>query len=317
MRSFSTYCVSHPALTLLCTAALTACGGGGTSGELITALTTSEKAATAYSANAAVVASDASTAVDTSVQTAQAVVATQPPSVASVPVTCPGGGTALLTVTGGTPASVLNGQLETGEVYQLVFSACRGAAGAAAVNGTLAMTVQTASATDLAMALNTTDLAVALPRGTVKLTGSVNRQLTSTTTGSTTQLTSQLSTPSLTVATQFNARSSAFTLSAVNITRQITLQGGVVQSTSYSGTHSLAATLPNGAFSYSVSTQGNVLYSATGVPTSGTWSLALPNTLITTSVGNAQATITIDEAKDGTVDKTFVLPVTTMLDDAG
>jgi hypothetical protein len=45
--------------------------------------------------------------------------------------------------------------------------------------------------------------------------------------------------------------------------------------------------------------------------------LALPNTLITTSVGNAQATITIDEAKDGTVDKTFVLPVTTMLDDAG
>jgi hypothetical protein len=178
MRLPFTYRVPHHAATLLCTAALTACGGGGASGDLGAALATSEKAATAYSANAAVVASDASTAVDTSVQTAQAVVATQPSSVASVPVACPGGGTALLTVTGGTPAGVLNGQLETGEVYQLVFSACRGSAGAAVVNGTLAMTVQTASATALSLALDTGDLAVALPRGTVKLTGSVSRQLT-------------------------------------------------------------------------------------------------------------------------------------------
>ncbi len=316
MHSYSLCHLPSHAFTLLCAAALTACGGGG-GGETPATLATSEKAATEYSANSSVVANDATTAVDTSVQTAQAVVATQPPSVASVPVACPGGGTALLTVTGGTPTSVLNGVLETGEIYQLVYTNCRGAAGAAAVNGTLAMTVQSASATALSLSLGTTDLAVALPRGTVKLTGSVNRQLSNTTTGSTTQLAGQISTPSLSVATQFNARNSVFTLSNVNITRQATLQNNVLQSTSYSGTHTLSATLPNGAFSYTVSTQGNVNYSATGVPTSGAWSLALPNTLITTSVNSTQASITVDEGKDGTIDRSFVLPVITMLESAG
>jgi poly(3-hydroxybutyrate) depolymerase len=78
MRLSSTHRLSRPALSLLCTAALAACGGGGVDGvgdEIVAALATSEKAATAYSANAAVVASDNSAPVDTSAQTAQAVVA--------------------------------------------------------------------------------------------------------------------------------------------------------------------------------------------------------------------------------------------------
>jgi hypothetical protein len=316
MRSFSACCLPRHAVTLLCTAALTACGGGG-GGGIVAALATTEQAAASYSANSSTIASDTSTALDTSVQTAQAVVATQPSSVASVPVACPGGGTALLTITGGTAASVVNGVLDTGEVYQLVFTSCRGAVGAAAVTGTLSMTVQTASATALALALNTADLAVALPRGLVKLNGSVNRQLSSTTTGGATQFTSQLSIPSISVATQFNARSSVFTLSDVNIARQVTTLNGLPQSTSYNGTHTLAATLPNGAFSFTVSTQGNVSYSASGVPISGAWTLALPNTQITTSVNNVQATITIDEGKDGSIDKTFVTPVTTLMEDVG
>jgi hypothetical protein len=316
MCSFSAYRLPHHAISLLCIAALTACGGGG-GGGIVAALATTEQAAASYSANSSVIASDTSTAVDTSVQTAQAVVATQPSSVASVPVACPGGGTALLTITGGTAASVVNGVLDTGEVYQLVFTSCRGALGAAAVTGTLSMTVQTASATTLALALNTSDLAVALPRGSVKLNGSISRQLTSTGAGGATQFTSQLSIPSISVATQFNARSSVFTLSDVNITRQVTTLNGLLQSTSYNGTHTLAATLPNGAFSFTVSTQGNVSYSASGVPTSGAWTLTLPNTQIATSVNNAQATITIDEGKDGSIDKTFVTPVATLMEDVG
>jgi hypothetical protein len=243
----------------------------------------------------------------------------QPAAVASVPVACAGGGTATLSITGGTAASVLNGQFDAGEVYQLVFANCRSAFGAVNVNGALALTVQAASATELALALAVTDLAVTLPRGTVTLAGSSTRQLSAATlAGGATQWTSRFTSPGVTLATQYNnGRSSVFTLSGVDITHQSTWLSGVLQSSSINGTHTLAATLPNRSFSHTVTTQGDVIYSAIGVPVSGVWTITLPRTLITVSVANATATITVDDGKDGTIDRTFTVPVARLQSEAG
>lgn len=327
------------ALTLLCIATLTACGGGGSDAGTTTAATSADDA-TAYAANATLMNENATSALDASVLAAQAVVTTQavsaagspdtnalatpstesarPAAVASVPVACAGGGSATLTITGGTSLSVLNGQLDTGEVYQLSFAACRGAAGAASINGSLAMTVQTATATELSLALVASDLAVALPQGGVTLAGSATRQVSAATLANgTTQLTSRFTSPGVTLSTRFNSRSSVFTLSAVDVTRQSLWSLGLPLSSTVNGTHTLAATLPNGAFNYTVSTQGSVSYSTAGVPTAGAWTVTLPQTLIGVTVANATATITVDDAKDGTIDRTVTVPVARLQTDAG
>jgi hypothetical protein len=320
-------------LTLLCAAALTACGGGGSDGR---DGGTSADAATGYSANGTLISNDATDVLDTSVQTAQAVVSAQAAAasaggrataqsataaatgVTNTLVNCAGGGTATLTITGGTAASQLNGQLDTGEVYQLVYAGCRRATGVAALTGTLTMTVVSATATELSLTHETTGLTATLPRGTVTLSGSTAHSLSSTAgANGATVVTNHFSTPSLTLATQFNARQSTFTLSAVDITRTSTWLNGVPQGSSMNGTHTLSATLPNGAFSYTVATQGDVTYSAAGVPTSGAWSITLPRTLVTVTIGTGSATITVDDGKDGTIDRTFTIPVANLPPAAG
>ena len=329
----------HPTfgLTLLCAAALAACGGGGSdSGS--TATTADE--ATAYAANATLMAGDASTALDAGVLAAQSVVTAhaaalsesdratalaasggemaRPAAVTSVQVPCGGGGTATLSITGGTAQSVLNGQFDTGEVYQLVYANCRGVFGAVSLNGTLTLTVQNATATDLSLGLVVNNLVATLPRGSVTLAGSTTRELSiSTVAGGATQLTGRFASPSLTLTTQYNTRTSVFALTAVDITRQGTWLNGILQSSSINGSYTLAATLPNGSFNYTVATQGGVNYSASGVPTSGSWTITLPKTLIGVTVANATATITIDDGKDGTIDRTIIVPVARLQSDAG
>lgn len=322
------------ALTTLCATLLAACGGGGSSSDGSTdASGISADTATTYAANATIVAGDATSALDTSAVTAQAVITAQatvtaasmqealairPAAVTNVPVACPGGGNAALTISGGSAASVLNGKLDTGEVYQIVFADCRSAAGAASVNGTLVMTVDAVTATSLALLMVATNLGIALPNGSVVLSGSTTRQVSSTVDASgATQLSSHVTTPGLTLATRYNARSSTFALSAVDVTRQITWVNGLPQSSSMSGTHTLAATLVNGAFTCTVSTQGSVSYSAAGIPTAGTWAVSLPTTNVGVSVGNAVATITVDDGKNGTIDRTFTVPVGRLQTEAG
>jgi hypothetical protein len=325
-------------LTLLCAAALTACGGGGDPGSDDSAA----DADTAAAANAALVAGDATAALDTAVLAAQAVVSTQAAStaagnptatalsaageapgvqataVADVAVACPGGGSAMLTITGGSAASLLNGQFDAGEVYTLVYADCRGALGAAALNGTLGLAVQAAGATELALDLTANSLSVALPRGSVTLTGSSSHALSSSTgANGTTLLSSRFTSPGLTLATRFNARSSSFTLSAVDIARQSTWLNGVLQSSSIDGTHTLSATLVNGAFSYTVATQGGVSYSETGTPVSGAWTITLPVKQVNVSVSGGTATIEVDDGKDGTIDRTFIVTVGRLESEAG
>ncbi|NKI95174.1 hypothetical protein [Rhizobacter sp. SG703] len=308
---------------------LAACGGGGSDAadEVLDADT-----ATSYGANAALLSGDAATALDTSVLAAQSVVATQATvaaaheaaqrvsasAVTNLTVDCAGGGTALLTIAGGSAGSVLNGQLDTGEVYTLAFMDCRGAAGAAVVNGALELTVLEATAGTLSVTTEATGLSVALPRGSASLNGITTRSVSSTTDGNgTTQLTSHFTSPSLALTTHYNGRTGNFTLSAADITRQATLVNGVLQASSINGTHTLSATLPSGSSSYTVATQGSATYDAAGLPTGGAWTITLPRVAVGLSIADALATITVDQGKDGTIDRRVTVPVSRLASDAG
>lgn len=319
-------------------ALLAACGGGG--GDPGGSVNLDDVATAA--ANGTLIASDASTALDSGVLTAQAVIAAQAGVAAvgpdrsaalaagrngqaalaavliNVPVVCTGGGTATVSLSGGTPAGLLNGQFDSGEVYAVAFTDCRSASGAAIVNGGLGLTVLAATATSTTLQITATQLAVALPRGTVTINGSLTRRISTTGgSGGSTTVASHDTATSLNVGTQFNARSGSFTLSALDITRQATWLAGVPQGSSLSGTHTLSATLPGGSFSHTVATQGSVSYGANGLPVSGAWALTLPGVFVGVTVATPVVTITIDEGRDGTIDRSFTIPVGRLQADAG
>jgi hypothetical protein len=315
------------AVSLLGAGLLTACGGGGDAGSGSAAI--DDATATTYAANATQIGSDAMTAADAGVLAAQAMISAgagmsasderamalgagaTPLAATSRP--CPGGGSATVSITGGTPASQVNGKLDTGEVYQVSFAACTGAAGMAQLDGTLAMTVQSATGDSangtLALSTTATGLTLALPRGGATLDGSTQRQYSvNTDSDGTVHLSSHFVSTGLTLATHYNARSSSFTLSNADILRTATVVGGALQSSTIDGHHTLSGTLPNASFSYSVATSGGVTYAANGTPASGMWTVTLPRQIITITVGNGIATIAIDFGKDGTIDRTFTVP---------
>ena len=326
------------ALSTLVAALLGACGGGGDSATPATADAIDDPTATLYAADATQIGSDALTTADSAVLAAQAMLgagagvssvdghatiesAGVSPQVSSTRA-CPAGGTVTVSITGGTTASQLNGKLDAGEVYSVAFAACSGAAGIGQLDGSMAMTVLSASGDSangaLSVALTATRLALALPRGGATLDGSLTRSFSVSTAGDgSVHLTSHYTTTSLTLATHYNARSSSFVLSNADITRTATLVGGVLQSSGVTGTHTIVATLPNTSFGYTVATTGGATYAADGTPTAGLWTITLPNTILTISIGGTTATVALDRGKDGTIDHSFTVPVAQLVAQAG
>jgi len=314
------------AASIALVAALAACGGG--SGSSTASTTTPSTAATSQmaettSANAADIPSSATSASGTTVATAQAVVAagaatvTVSGSTASSTVNCPGGGTAVYTVTGASLAEITNGTLDTGENYSLTFTDCQGELGAASVTGTMTLDVVAASSNSVTVDTATNGVVVTLPHGTVTLNGSSTIVKTVSTSGSTVTTTMQWTTPSYSVATAFNARNSTFSMTNVDITATETVTSGVLTGTTYDGTSTLSATLPNGAFSITLATEGATSYDSTGTPISGTWTLTLPNNAITLTIADGTATISVDYGADGTIDKTYTYTIASLVGDAG
>jgi hypothetical protein len=308
---------------LMCAAAMVACGGGGSDNP---ADVTSLDTATRYAANASEIGADAVIALDAGVLATQVVTAVQA-STAAVPgdlarslaaapqpavdvvVNCPSGGTALLSLSGGTPSTQINGSFDTGEVYQLTFTHCMTSTGGAALDGALTVTVQSATATGQTLTLSATALSATVPGGSVSLTGSATQIQTTTEASGTSVATRQFTSPSLTLATQFNGRTGSFTASAVDLTRTLTSVAGVQQSSSLRGTHTLTTTLAGATLSYTVATQGSVSYSVAGQPVAGAWTLTLSRTLVAVTVGGGEVVITVDDGKDGTIDRTVTLPL--------
>lgn len=223
-------------------------------------------------------------------------------------------------VTGGagsTLAQLTNGQLDAGENYTLTFSTCKGALGAASVNGSMSLNVLSASTGNLSVTTSTNGLVITRPRGTQTLNGSSALQYTTVTQGNVVTTTTRWTTPSYTVTTAYNSRSSSFSLTNVDITNSVSTTNGVISGSTHSGTSTIAATLPNGAFTITTATQGTVTYDATGKPTQGSWSITLPNNRITLSVASGTASIGVDYGADGTIDVTYTLTITELENEAG
>lgn len=317
-------------------AALTACGGGGSDAGASGASSIDDATATAYSANSAYVASDAADAADTALMTAQAVIGLSASSAgasaeknaaalqaqAAATYDCPGGGTATVSISGGNPARWTNGQLDAGEAYRIAFAACKGALGWRSVDGSYTLTVDAASGDNangtLALTTLADNLSVASPRGGATLNGGASRSLTvATDANGSVHWSGHYVASQWTLATRYNLRNATFTLTGVDIAREATVSAGMLQSASISGGYTLAATLPRGAFSYTVATTSPVVLDANGVPVSGGWTILLPDALIAVSIANNAATWTLDKGKDGTIDRTIVIPLPQLQGDAG
>lgn len=304
--------IRHFAPSVLLLALLAACGGGGDGGAANTEV--DQETAQAMSANSAVIPDDSGDATATLLATTKAVVAG---GQASQTFACAGGGTAVFTVTGGSLASVTNGVLDAGEVYSVSYNACKGSAGAATLNGTATLTVVSAGGGSTEVATTTQGIVVTLPLRTLTLNGSSTLSQTVVTSGATTTTTNRWTSPQIVVTSQRNARSSQFTLSAVDQTRSVSVTNGVLSARTASGTHTMSAVLPNGSWTITSATQGTVSYDANGVPTQGAWTITLPNNRIGISVVPGTLTVTLDRGPDGTIDRTWVFSTTTLPTDAG
>lgn len=288
-------------LAALLSALLAACGGGG-DGAGGTA-TVDEASAQAMSASSAVIPAEGGAATATLLATTQAVVAG---GQASQTVACAGGGSAVFTVTGGSLASVGNGQLDAGEVYSVGYTDCRGSAGAASLSGRATLTVVSADAAGTVVDTRTQGLGVVLPQRTLRLNGASRLSRSVVVNGSDTLTTERWTADAIELTSQRGTRSSVFTLSALDLTRSVSVSNGVVTGRSGSGTHTLSAQWPSGQWSITTATQGTVQFDANGVPTQGDWTITLPNNAIGVHVVPGTLTVTLDRGPDGTIDRTWV-----------
>ena len=300
-----------PAAALL--TLLAACGGGGEdAGAPINAV--SESTASTMSANSAVVPTESTEAAATVLVTTQALVAG---GTASQTYDCAGGGTATFTVTGGSVSSVVNGQLDAGEVYSVAFTGCRGSAGAATVDGAATLTVISAGNGSTEVTTDTQGITVALPLRTLTLDGASTLTRTVTTSGASTTTTSHWTAAQIDLTSVRSARTSRYTLSAVDLTRGITTTNGVISASSSSGGHTMRATLPNASWSITTATQGAVSYDANGVPTQGAWTITLPNNRLLIGVVPGTLTVQADWGNDGDIDRTWTFSTSTLAGEAG
>ena len=225
--------------------------------------------------------------------------------------------TATLTISGVDALGELNGRLDVGEDYAVTYTNCRGASGAATLNGTLAMHVDGTSSNGATVTFATTTLAVSVPRGSVSFNGTVTVERTVTPTANGSSVVTHVTTSSLAVTTNFNNRTGNFTLSGVDLTRQANFIGNALQSATYNGTHTLSAVLPNLSYSYTVATQGGAGFDANGIPNQGGWLITLPRRTIAITISGTNATIAIDDDRDGNIDRSFSVPVVLLGSGAG
>ncbi len=330
------------AAALACGVLLTACGGGGgdTPPPPPTVKPLSESDATADSANASATGNDTASSMDSVVDTttalaqvaaqssaastsgrAHALSATPASAITNLSVDCAGGGTATLSITGGTLAAEANGQLDAGEHFTVTYAQCTGRAGWTQLNGSVEMDVtaadQSTTPTTLAVSLTVTGLAVSTPHGSATLDGTATVSRSIVTADGTTTTTSHVTVPSATLATAYNARSATFTLSDLDATRTLTSVAGVTTASQYSGSHTLSGTADGRTFSYAVSTTGNANYDATGTLASGAWTVVRPDATIATTVADGTVVITVDDGNDGSIDHTWTFPTSQLFAAAG
>jgi len=304
---------AHPGLAALaCGILLSSCGGGGGGGAPAPVLalpTLSQLDATATSANAASSSEETALTVDAVIDRTSAVALAMPAGVVSATVACAGGGNATVSISGGTLDGELDGQLDAGEHYSVVFAQCGDSAGSGRLNGSAELDVVSAdrstSLQTLALHLSVDHLELVQPSGTVTLDGTASASRSVTTGNGMTTTVSHISVPSATLATAFNGRGARFTVSDLDATHTVTAVDGVTTASRFDGRMTLTGSADGRSLSLTFATTGNVTHDGSGALVSGTWTVVRPDATITTTVANGLVFMTTDDGNDGTIDHTW------------
>jgi hypothetical protein len=304
---------ARPALAALACALLASgCGGGGGSSPVppLAVPSFSQLDATTLSANAANTSEDTALAVDTVVETTSSLALAMPAGVVSgATVACNGGGSATLSIRGGTLAGELDGRLDAGEHYSVVFSHCSNADGSARLDGSVELDVLSAdrstSPETLAVGLTVSHLALGMPSGTVTLDGTASASRSASTGNGSTTTVSHISVPRATLDTAFNGRGALFTVSDLDATRTVTSVAGVTTASQFDGRMTLAGSADGRTLSLSFATTGNVTHDGSGALVSGSWTVVRPDATIATTVADGLVVMTVDDGNDGSIDHTW------------
>lgn len=322
------------ALAASLTLGLTACGGGDGSSSNEEDSATQDATSASYAASSVSATSDASTALNVSVSTTEAVVAKQIVAIEStrgrttaqavrqassptVTVYCAGGGSATVSATGPTLSGLTDDTLDEGEVFTLTFTNCQQSTGAPAVNGSLITTVLAPVDGARRLQLSASALRVALPSSTVTIDGGlIFSSYVASVGGSnvppqtiTYASVDSIPATALTLTAVRNGRSASLAVSNLSLDSQSSASGGTQSSFSCS----FAATTPNGSFSGTLASSGQVSTDANGKPVSGIWSLTLPNSLVAVTLNSGSGVVTIDNGKNGSIDRTIPVTVDALL----
>jgi hypothetical protein len=238
-------------------------------------------------------------------------------------VNCAGGGTATITITGGTPASQLNGQFDAGEHDEVQFEQCRGELDFAQLDGMVDIDIVSATAPagsrSFQAAMSLKALRVTLPLGNLTLGGdaSLARTVTDDGSGATTTST-EFTSRNLSAATTFHNRSGEFQFSSVDLTRTVDRTNGVVSGSSLTGQFTVSGSA--GGFHFSdvqVTSDGNANYDGSGNPLAGAWTAVHGNATIHVSLADGVVTVELDRNSDGVIGRTWTFPLQHLLDSEG
>jgi hypothetical protein len=313
----STHHARLVALALIAT--LAGCGGDGGSSTNSTVNVSSKFTAQSVSASGAVMPNDSTEAAGVAVTTAKAAMSVGSLTLtANVSVTCPGGGTAVYTVTGPDAAKLVNRALDTGETFTVSFAGCRSAIDAAPVNGSMSLIV-TSGPSNLAVTTSTSDLRVALPLRTITLNGSSTLTQTIASAGSNTSITNHWTSTGIRVDSLRNTGGSThYELRNVDYTRNnIVAVNGVPVSSSCEGHSTLDARLLFFPWSITLATIGPIQYGFDGVVVSGRWAISLPDDYIELRIAPGSVSLLVDLGANGSVDLSFSFSLATFFDVAG
>lgn len=295
--------------TLVAAACLSACGGNSESDTPQN--TVGSETAQSVSANTLVLGPDTVNANVAVLRTAQAVVASASGQVTAT-VACAGGGTAHFSVSG-SGVSLLNGMLDAGERYSMLFDNCRVSAGAETLSGLMSIDVISASANEMTLQTSTQGIVVTRPQRTLTLNGSSTISQSTVTNGTTVTTTNRWVSPQIALTSLHNANLSSLSFSNVDLTTTSTTVNGVLTGSTSSGTLTITVAWPGNSWSATIATQGTASYDVNGVATQGSWLMTLPHDRIGLTVAAGLATVVLDNGANGSIEHTFFFSVLALI----
>lgn len=236
-------------------------------------------------------------------------------------VPCESSGIATVKISGGTEDTLLNGELDAGEHYEVSFSACSIEQGVVQLDGGVAMDVESVSTdapANATVAMTFSGLTVSVKdQATTQLDGTVKLEHTETASDSTTVATSHITSSEISLSTVWNEHSVSLSLTSVDVTHTVTWADDVLSSSTLQGQYEVSGTANSRNFEDSVSIGSEVAFDTGGKLKSGSWTSVDSKRTVTSTAADGSVTLQVDDGSDGTTDRTWTVTVPQWLASAG